>query len=593
MTFQITPLVAATISAWIEYETGYIAGKSGLKIGDTPEIKDGNHKHLTGLIPRISGQNINLNGLISNFQIVAFCDDTSTGYLGVILINHDSKQIVLVHRPTNFKLSLTDNLLERSGLQQDIDGIFKCTPLKHEEVAFRFCKNSFIPLCMNEEYSGYSLNITGHSLASWLAQMSALFCHLDGIDSLQTITFDGPGAKEAISRYAPEGFNSSTLSIINFLSQPNLVNAAGNHVGDTRALPTFIPPIKEYSSYCRHAVESKMDMGHATRYGHDFESILPCFDLNTGFPKEYLKVVKWPCIKYLGKKAPVDTKESSTAGSITKVIFDLAIGRVDYGELAEYYKHVDSGVTTNIRSTSVDFRIFHAAHYQTQKPSSKIERVTENTILRYLQDLGLKSKENLKGFELVLASQFEVQKDISGVYIKAIGDADIEKIIDKAFQLCREHHMLTSYYKDTPFVHGYYQQYRGPEMNYDKLKEAARLASDDESPYKNKGILCCNSPFDIKHALEIVEGPLSLFLRGIYTNNGEKSTKVAVVQAMRLYEHKEGWYFKELFINIASIANNLLHQSSQEDVHTNEPIDGQGAATNHVLGDVTCMTSDS
>ncbi len=157
-------------------------------------------------------------------------------------------------------------------------------------------------------------------------------------------------------------------------------------------------------------MESKTDMVHATYYGHDFRAILPCFNLNDGFPKEYLKVEKWPSIKYQGKKVAADATESSTVVSLVNFVVDVAGGKVDYGQVVEYYKYVNSGVTTDIVSASVAYRICNASHYQTQHPNLRITRVTENTILQYLLCLGLKPKDKVMECEVALADQFVVKK---------------------------------------------------------------------------------------------------------------------------------------------------------------------------------------
>ncbi len=219
-----------------------------------------------------------------------------TGFYCTTFLNRPEKKIVIIHRGTeNFEQLKTDVMLWLGLVTRNV--IAKAdwhttnalinNALK--EQSNKFVKNDF------------SVTITGHSLGGWLAQICTLiaknpefypvgprgtftFPNGKSIDMSQSfdlhcVTFDSPGFCEILRNMenttallsgkksdAEKAFNSLDITV--YLSNENLVNKCGNHVGTIKRIDVM-SDATFWEKWCNPIAS------------HSMEKILKYFILNT------------------------------------------------------------------------------------------------------------------------------------------------------------------------------------------------------------------------------------------------------------------------------------------------------------------------
>lgn len=98
---------------------------------------------------------------------------------------------------------------------------------------------------------GYHLSFTGHSLGAFLAELSVFYCHKDfKYPQASAVTFESPGGEEILKRLQPHSdgkeISLKDLDIVGYLSDPNMVNTFGPHVGTFYHIS---PTLTEYNPY--------------------------------------------------------------------------------------------------------------------------------------------------------------------------------------------------------------------------------------------------------------------------------------------------------------------------------------------------------
>lgn len=174
-------------------------------------------------------------------------------------LNHPAKQLVIIHRGTqNWEHVKADILLALNIITKEL--IHNADWHTYQSLMNNALKEENQKFVRNE----YSVTITGHSLGGWLAQMCTLiskypkyhpvgprgvlnFPNGKSIDmdqpyDLHCVVFDSPGASTMLERLEKVSTRLvgrekdmenalNNLDITVYLSNPNLVNMCGQHVG--------------------------------------------------------------------------------------------------------------------------------------------------------------------------------------------------------------------------------------------------------------------------------------------------------------------------------------------------------------------------
>lgn len=263
-------------------------------------------------------KNIDLNEQVSKWRVYKVVEfDEETGYLGIIYENIEAKQIVLSHRSTNFALDFTiKNIFKPTGVSTDVDNIMMGRIVAHQAHGYVATKTAVEYV---KEKESFALSITGHSLGAWLADLSVFYCNRDlDYKYVKAVTFDGPGSYEMMVELSKSEvknageFDKRELYIISYLSAPNIVNCANQHVGQVYRL---FPDIQSENDILRYLGEKKHDAIIAT-LGHSMKYFLPQFNASTGRPERYEEIITWPSIKYTGYGHPSESFLSKTVGKV-------------------------------------------------------------------------------------------------------------------------------------------------------------------------------------------------------------------------------------------------------------------------------------
>jgi hypothetical protein len=100
------------------------------------------------------------------------------------------------------------------------------------------------------KYKEYSLSFTGHSLGSYLAELSVYYCHQDlDYPNVKAVTFDGPGSYEMMELLSGSevigsdtNFNILDFDITCYVNAPNIVNCSNTHAKRVYRLFPKLPP---------------------------------------------------------------------------------------------------------------------------------------------------------------------------------------------------------------------------------------------------------------------------------------------------------------------------------------------------------------
>ena len=139
------------------------------------------------------------------------------GYKSILYLNDKHKQLVLAFR------SLTMSEIEANS---------RLILAEHTTQAF-LDTQSAVELSKQTQYA---LSFTGYSFGAWLAEQSALYCHMvlahEDLQAVRAVIFESPGS--TITQYT----DLVGVDVVTYLSEANFVNTCGTHVGKVFALTT-------------------------------------------------------------------------------------------------------------------------------------------------------------------------------------------------------------------------------------------------------------------------------------------------------------------------------------------------------------------
>jgi hypothetical protein len=417
------------LSAHVAEETGCVAGKCPLKEDSKVTISKDNELYSKF----IKEKDYNINESLKNWFIEKIIDDKETGYCGIIYKSIVNRNIVLAHRSTNFKLGFGSNLLKQSGVQADYQTVMLGILVPHMAYGQIATKKAVeISKKLN-----FTLSFTGHSLGSFLAEMSIFYCNYElNFRYVKAVVFDGPGCwdlmnklNENLVKNVINRIKLEDLDITSYITAPNMVNCCNSHIGKTY---TIFPKLEKDSCMFSKIIQTfgkKIESGMiATILGHDLLNILPYFDRNTGKPIESELVLRWPKIthKEFGTKKFNDSLVStifkavtgskiikgflnnfisgdeviSTIESMAYVLQDFLLGKIKMEQFWNVHKllNIDNNFMKPLNLNPVEeFNLVYKLHYQlTTHNEYELElNDTSDSIDRFLK-LTKEKEEKLK-----------------------------------------------------------------------------------------------------------------------------------------------------------------------------------------------------
>jgi hypothetical protein len=220
------------------------------------------------------GQDLKPNDTLTGYKAwkIELVHSGSLGYLGILYVNTETRQMVIAHRGTvNF-----------GSVIEDYSSIILNEKGAHSEEAFILTQRA-LDFSKNGRYANYHLSFTGHSLGGFLAGLCVFYCHqYFHIDDVNAVTFECPGLKEKLEslQHNYEEINIRDLDIINYVTYPNAVNTFGVHAGSL------------YSLKINLGKWGELPIGH-TIQSHSIKNILRFMEANKGrFKRDYQK--NWP-----------------------------------------------------------------------------------------------------------------------------------------------------------------------------------------------------------------------------------------------------------------------------------------------------------
>jgi hypothetical protein len=357
------------LSYHVAEETGCVAGECPLKENSKVTFSCDNKLYNK----MMNDKKININDLLADWFIEKIIDDQETGYCGIIYKNIVNQNLILAHRSTNFKLGLGSNLFKQSGVQTDYQSVMLGILVPHMAYGHHATK---IAVEISKKLK-FTLSITGHSLGSFLAEMSIFYCYYEfNFKYVKAIVFDGPGCWDLMNKINENLVKNSVnrikleeLDITSYITAPNLVNCCNSHVGKTFTIfPKLEKDLGIYSNIIKKFGENYNSGICSTIYGHDLIYILPLFDESTGKPIECELVLRWPKITHKNfsmKKIPhskftylfnnvkeititilngfynsliQEEQVMTTMQSIAFVLQDLLLGKIDLDQFWNVHK---------------------------------------------------------------------------------------------------------------------------------------------------------------------------------------------------------------------------------------------------------------
>lgn len=197
----------------------------------------------------------------------------TSGYFGAIYINTKTNHIVVAHRGTNNLLSVVE----------DVRGVIRNATSPQKEEAFALVNEAL--RLLREDYEGYRVSFTGHSLGAFLAELSVFYCKRQGFNNVSAVTFESPGSKESLeklqSNLQDHAIDLNNLDIISYVTYPNLINTYNHHVG---TMYTITPELGRFGWVA----------GNYTLKVHSIDGILNCSSNRESFNERQL-LKDWPC----------------------------------------------------------------------------------------------------------------------------------------------------------------------------------------------------------------------------------------------------------------------------------------------------------
>ncbi len=174
-------------------------------------------------------------------------------YQGVILINHELKQVILAHR--GLQLESVANLV--AGL---VIGTKNCPPIAKSAIAFCDIARNY------SQQQQYKLIHTGFSMGGFLSQITGAYANNHNSGSGTVICFEAAGATPAIEFC---GYNDNRENTINYVTAPNIVNTCNVHYGFVRQIDEF----KGHNFYLKSHIKPKIVNGRVTLNLDDIDKV--------------------------------------------------------------------------------------------------------------------------------------------------------------------------------------------------------------------------------------------------------------------------------------------------------------------------------
>lgn len=197
----------------------------------------------------------------------------TSGYFGAIYINTKMNHIVVAHRGTN----------SIGAVIEDVRGVICNATSPQKEEAFALVNEAL--RLLREEYEGYSISFTGHSLGAFLAELSVFYCKRQGFHNVNAVTFESPGSKESLeklqSNLESHTIDLSNLDIVAYVTYPNLINTYNHHVG---TMYTITPDLGKFGYI----------PGRYIQQTHIMAGILKCLNDKQSFDERKF-LIDWPC----------------------------------------------------------------------------------------------------------------------------------------------------------------------------------------------------------------------------------------------------------------------------------------------------------
>jgi len=186
------------------------------------------------------GEIINIKG--KEWQVVK-TKIGGNGYFGALYENKLTKQLVLAHRGTQSIQNIFDDLL--SVIFNQLSSQQRAAYDFTQEAVDKTHKNNF------------HLSITGHSLGTFLAELSAYWCH-DKFSyyDINAVTFESPGSRDLIeakmqSNLVDFRIKPERLDVVQYLSSPNIINTWRPHIGTVYKIYPIIEDSCQFEWLCR------------------------------------------------------------------------------------------------------------------------------------------------------------------------------------------------------------------------------------------------------------------------------------------------------------------------------------------------------
>ena len=181
-----------------------------------------------------------MRSLPPGWEIFDECSNQSNGYYGIALVNHQTGNVCIAHRGTEFPKELSAEALLRfyPDAKADLFEICRAKFGPQQGSAIEFSRGIYEQVSKR----GYRIGMAGHSLGGWLAQVCAYDLRKRGafakgiIRNLEpyAVCIDSPGAKEIIDEVYRTRYGSDRdidLDVLNLVLVPNVVNTLGTHLG--------------------------------------------------------------------------------------------------------------------------------------------------------------------------------------------------------------------------------------------------------------------------------------------------------------------------------------------------------------------------
>ncbi|EAL66597.1 hypothetical protein DDB_G0281671 [Dictyostelium discoideum AX4] len=226
-----------------------------------------------------------INEYLSQLEIIHFLNED--GFQYAVYENKEMHHLIMAFRGT-----VPTNIREAAfTVFEDVVGItLKDKNSFQQRMVFKVVKEA-VEICKAKHYN---LTIVGHSLGAWLSELAHYDCFYNhNFKHVKTVTFDSPGALDqfkVIDNYKEPSIPYHCMNIVSYLSEPNIVNSMNNHIFDNDT--TF----RIYPSGVDEVDCMKLDFLISSKF-HKLGVILDTFDFETGKPRHYKIVKKWPLIK--------------------------------------------------------------------------------------------------------------------------------------------------------------------------------------------------------------------------------------------------------------------------------------------------------